>query len=121
MKKLTFLLALLLVTPALAQEPPALFKALQIENTAMVWCDFTLTTFALSTGKYTEVNPIARFYVDKPAIAIPTIIAMDLVVHLGLRHLYKDNKTLAWGLLILFTAVRGYIFYLNLRTLHGTT
>lgn len=118
MKKLLILLTVLIfVSPLLAQDLKISipFRTLQLTGTAMTWCDFTFTTWALSTGNYGEANPIARFYVDHTAIAIPIIIVTDLFINWGLSSIYEDNKPLAWGMLIAFTAARAYIMYRNFK------
>jgi hypothetical protein len=118
MRKLLIpLLLLLLVIPALSQDKPSSipFRTLQISGTALTWCDFTFTTWALKTGTYAEANPIARFYVKHTGIAIPIILATDIFINWGLSSIYEDNKPLAWGMLIVFTAARAYIMYHNFK------
>lgn len=109
-------LELKLAKPA---EPPALFKGLQIQHTAMAWCDFTLTTWALKTGRYAEANPVARFYVENTGLAIGILTAADIFVHAGLKAIWRDNRTLGWTLLLIFVAARGYILWHNLSLARG--
>ena len=114
------LLLLLLVLPALSQDKPSSipFRSLQISGSALTWCDFTFTTWALKTGTYGEANPIARFYVDHTSLAIPIIFALDVIINWGLSSIYEDNKPVAWGMLILFTATRAYVMIHNFKTVH---
>lgn len=121
MKKALAVLLILMALggPMVAQtakaDPPLVFRALQMQYTAISWCDFAMTSWALKSGLYAEGNPIAKFYVDKPGLAIPILAVSDLVVHWGLDSIYKDNKTVAWVLLIAFNVARGYVLYHNLK------
>lgn len=113
------LVVLALCGPMAAQSakatPPVAFRALQMQYTAISWCDFAMTSWALKSGLYAEGNPLAKFYVNKPGLAIPILALSDLAVHWGLDSIYKDNKTVAWVMLIVFNVARGYVLYHNLK------
>jgi len=122
------LLVALVAVPALAQtkapefslakkaeSPPWLFHGLQVQFTALSWGDYCMTAWAVTSGYYEEANPLAAWYVHKSYLAIPILAGMDLLVHGVLNGLYRDNKTLAWAVLIALNVTRAYVLYHNLR------
>ena len=115
MKLLTpLLLLLMMIYPAPAQGEDAIYNTLMTNYIAMSWADLAVTYYGMSKG-CTETNPIARLYIDKPALAI-TFIALDnLIIGYASRELYKRNKAVAIGLMALVTIAKGYILYRNLQ------
>lgn len=114
------LMVALLALPAVAQKPraevPWAFRALQVNFTAMSWGDYLMTSWALRTGGYGEANPLAKWYVEKPQLAIPILAGIDLFVNWQTDALYRDgHKTAAWLLVIGLNVARGYILYHNLK------
>ena len=108
------LLLLMMIYPAPAQGEDAIYNTLMTNYIAMSWADFAVTYYGMSKG-CTETNPIARLYIDKPALAI-TFIALDnLIIGYASRELYKRNKAVAIGLMALVTIAKGYILYRNLQ------
>jgi len=120
------LVVLIVALPAMSQSaPPAeqrkievpwTFRAMQVNFTAMSWGDYLMTSWALRSGGYAEANPLAKWYVDKPQLAIPILAGIDLLVNWQTDALYRDgHKTAAWILVIGLNVVRGYILYHNLK------
>lgn len=121
MRRAIALLALagILAVPALAEtETPknSLFFSLKVSYTAMSWSDYAMTTVALSGYDVEEANPIARFYVQKPAIAVSWLLISDISLHLFGDWLYKKNKTAAFIVVGVLTLARAYVMYQNIRT-----
>ena len=59
--------------------------------------DFSMTDHALSTGRYREANPIARFYVTKPALSVPIISFGNYATSSALINLHEKSRTWAWA------------------------
>jgi hypothetical protein len=124
-RSLVLLLVVALVAiPALAQdthakpkiEVPWTFRAMQVNFTAMSWGDYLMTSWALRSGGYGEANPLAKWYVEKPQLAVPILAGVDLLVNWQTDALYRDgHKTVAWILVIGLNAARAYILIHNLR------
>ena len=115
MTRLTpLLLLLMLIYPAPAQGEDAIYKTLMTNYIAMSWADLTVTYYGLDRG-CKEMNPIARLYVDKPALAIAFIALDNLIIGYASHELYKRNKIVAIGLMALVTIAKGYILYRNLQ------
>lgn len=125
MKRLCVLVLIvaLVALPALSQtaeakkvEVPWSFRAMQVNFTAMSWGDYLMTSWALRSGGYGEANPLAKWYVEKPGLAIPILAGIDLFVNWQTDALYRDGKkTAAWIMVIAINVARGYILYHNLR------
>jgi hypothetical protein len=79
--------------------------------------DYGLTSNALATGRYGEANGLVRWYVEKPALAIPIISITNYGGAYALTGLFKDNKTLAWILAGGLFILKGYIVYHNIKVL----
>lgn len=124
MKKLIIIILILaMVTPMLAQtkRPPLVFRLLQAENTAMGWADYAITSFVLAEAKTSddwsavELNPIAKFYIEKPEFAIPIHILADVFIHYGITQVWSHSKFWGWVLLIGVTAARVVVFINNMK------
>ena len=104
MKKIGLLIILLaiLVPPLHAEENNVIYNTLMTNYIAMCWADLAVSYYGLDKG-CKEMNPIARFYIDKPGLAI-AFIAID-----------NRNKVVAIGLIVLVTIAKGYILYRNLQ------
>ena len=121
MKRTLALLILvgILAFPARAEiETPksTFFFSLKTTYTAMSWSDYTMTTIALDRYNLEEANPIARFYVRQPALAVTCLLISDLSIHLAGDWLYKKNKTAAFIVVGVLTLARAYVLYRNIRT-----
>lgn len=95
----------------------SLFFSLKVNYSAMSWADFSLTTVALNRYNVTEANPIARWYVEKPGLAVSFLLIHDISVHVFGDWLYKKNKTIAYIVLGVLTLARAYVMYQNIRTI----
>ena len=105
------------IWPTPAKNPPLSFRILQYQCLALGWADLAITSMALSTGNFQEKNPIARTYINQPAVAITVHIAGEGTIFWGTTRLWQVNKPLAWGLLILFTGARAYVLAKNIKTI----
>ena len=114
-----FLIGILAVPIRAETETPksSFFFSLKTTYTAMSWADYAMTTVALSGYDLEEANPIARFYVQKPAIAISWLLISDISIHLFGDWLYKKNKTAAFIVVGVLTLTRAYVMYRNIRTI----
>jgi len=95
--------------------PPALFTAIQTSGSIMTYTDFMMTSWALSTGRYKETNPIARFYGKNNGVSLAVTFGVDLGIIFAQREIYKANKTAGWIFLIATTAARAYVVIRNLK------
>jgi len=82
------------------------------------YVDYSMSYNAISTGRYSERNPLTRSFVMRPAIAIPIITLTGGGLAMGLDGLYKHNKTVAWIVVGLLFVAKGYIIWHNIRVLH---
>ena len=110
---LAILLAIL-VPPLHAEESNAIYNTLMTNYIAMCWTDLAVSYYGLDRG-LEELNPIARFYIDKPGLAIAFIALDNLIVSYASHEMYKRNKVVAIGLIVLVTIAKGYILYRNLQ------
>ena len=116
MKKMGLLVILLaiLIPPLHAEENNAIYNTLMTNYIAMTWADLAVSYYGLDRG-LEELNPIARFYIDKPGLAIAFIALDNLIVGYASHGLYRRNKIVAISLIALVTIVKGYILYRNLQ------
>jgi hypothetical protein len=93
-----------------------LFKGLQINYQVMSWVDYGFTVVALDRYEVREANPIARFYINSPEIAIPLKLGLNLAVYWTASSLYKSGKKFwAYSLIIFATIVQGFVLYNNTK------
>lgn len=113
------LLGILAISARAEIETPksSFFFSLKTTYTAISWADFMGTTIALDRFNLEEANPIARFYVRKPAIAVTYLLISDISIHLFGDWLYKKNKTAAFIVVGILTLARAYVLYQNIRTI----
>ena len=104
----------ILVPPLHAEGSDAIYNTLMTNYIAMCWTDLAVAYYGLDKGRR-EMNPIARFYIEKPGLAIAFIALDNLVVSYASHELYKRNKIVAIGLIALVTIAKGYILYRNLQ------
>ena len=107
---------IVLVPPLYAEENNVIYNTLMTNYIAMSWTDLAITYYGLDKGRE-ELNPIARFYIDKPGLAIAFIALDNLIVSYASHEMYKRNKVAAIGLMVLVTIAKGYILYLNIQEL----
>ena len=116
-KALVFLAFLpLLCIPLHADENNVIFDTLMTNYIAMTWTDFTLTYTLFDEGGY-EKNPLSKWYIEKPGLAIAVLTIDNVIVNWGCRKLYKANKTVGILTLVAVNIVKGYVLYLNIREL----
>lgn len=77
--------------------------------------DFGLTDMALGSGRYTELNPVARLYLKSPAISIPVVSIGNYAVGSALINLHGKSKPWAWVAAGLLIIGHGYVVYHNIR------
>ena len=116
MKKIGLLIILLaILVPTLhTEENNVIYNTLMTNYIAMCWADLAVSYYGLDKG-CNEMNPIARLYIDKPGLAIAFIAIDNLIVSYASHEMYKRNKVVAIGLLVLVTIAKGYILYRNLQ------
>jgi len=79
--------------------------------------DWASTMYALNgpySGQFTEGNPVARMWADKPALAVPIEIALGYAQHKLFEEIYKKSKTAAWASLVPMMLFHGYVLSKNL-------
>ena len=84
---------------------------------ASTYIDYGITYSALQTGRYAEGNPITKWFVNRPYIAIPIITFTNAGFGLVSEGLYKDSKTMAWIVAGLLIILKGYVLWHNIHLL----
>ena len=100
------------------EQEPFTFQMLRYDFSMTGWVDFAMTTIVVNSGQAKELNPVMRFYVEKPAISLALFTAGDFAVQWGLSKLWQKNKAWAWAMLAVLTAVRAYVLLNNLRQMN---
>ena len=93
-----------------------IYKTLMTNYIAMSWADFAITYYNLDC-KREELNPIARLYIDKPALSVAFIALDNLIIGYITRKIYNKNKLAGIALIGLVTIAKGYILYKNVELL----
>ena len=107
---------LLLLCPLLYADNDVIYDSLMTSYIAMNWVDLTLTYAILENGGY-EMNPLAKRYVEEPALAVSGIILDNIAVNWGCKQIYKANKAAGIITLIAINLIKGYVIYHNLKVL----
>lgn len=89
-----------------------IFKGLQINYVGMDYADIGITTYALWNGAI-EANPLAKWYINNPPLAIGLHTLANAIVVKYTTELYKKNKALAWIIIIGLNMAKAYILYQN--------
>ena len=113
---ISFLLAGLMAVPLFSQG--SFYRYLQIEYSAMGWTDLGVSYLAINhIGGFEEIYAPGKFLIKNPGLAIAVQLGMDFAVHVFADRIYKDNKALAFGFLIVMNLGRAYIMYHNFKVL----
>lgn len=93
-----------------------LFKALCKAHTVGTYADWALTTTDLHLG-CSELNPIARFYVQNPKVSFLVCAVANIVFVKLIKICYDENKVIAWLIAGVWTAAKAWVIYNNFRIL----
>lgn len=113
MKKILILVLLLALTSSITASD-SLFKTFQLSYVAGNYLDWGLTRYSLSIG-FTEVGPIARLYMEEPALSFAIYTGVNILTYKLTSILYKQNKTLGWITIIALNCVKAFVLYHNMR------
>lgn len=69
---------------------------------------------AFSNG-YSELNPFLRPMARNPYTFVAAKLTLSIVNYLGLKWMYKKNKTVAWCMSVAANIALGYVIYKNGR------
>jgi len=116
-------LIILLVTPVFADEftlkksfdDEPIFNFLQYSAWVLIDMDTVFTYRSLYNYGFEEANPFWRGILDKPALVFTIDMAIKVGIVWGTSKLYKKNKLLAYGIIILVNVVQIYCVNSHLR------
>ena len=114
--KVLGVLVLVAICPLLYADNDVIYDSLMTGYIAMNWADLTLTYAILENGGY-EINPLARWYLDEPLLAVTMLTLDNIVVNWGCKQIYKANRTAGIITLIAVNLIKGYVIYHNLKVL----
>ena len=120
MKKIALGFCLFLLISACMQgDLREFYLTLKTTNISMAWVDYGTTVVALnlSDGALEEINPIAKWYVNKPQFAIPITALSSIGFNLITDWIWKQGgKGIAIIVQIGLVVIKGVVFYLNVRS-----
>ena len=64
---------------------------------------------------YRELNPVLAPFHKNDALFCAVKLSFAAINHIGLKWMYKQNKTVAWCLSIVANIALGYVIYKNAR------
>lgn len=124
MKKIIFIILILtLANPIFAEDfklklsfdDEPIFNFLQYSAWVLIDLDTVCTYKSVWNYGFEEANPFWRGILDKPEL----VFAIDMVIKVGIvwgtSKLYKKNKLLAYGIIILVNVVQIYCVNSHLR------
>ena len=115
MRKLFFIvLMLLLVSPLHAED--FVFKSLQVSQLGLSFADLVITNVGLKYGAV-EGNPLAKWYIEKPILAVSINLSANLLLTWCTSELYKKDKSFGIVMVVVINVIRVYVVYHNLRVL----
>ena len=79
--------------------------------------DFGMTSQALASGNYREMNPVARLYLGSPAISIPVVSFGNYGVGSALVSLHSKSKPLAFIMAGLLIVGHSFVIAHNVKVL----
>ena len=95
------------------------FKTLMVTNVAIMGADVGGTMAAIETGKVREINPIARWVVEKDPIWGGAFNgAMTGTVLLMVDKVAQNKPKLANAILVTYAVLRGYVAFKNNRDVY---